>query len=384
MSEFERTFVRLQADSGKATLWTLSAAGAALLVWLSWAVFGRVWLYEVSPDARVELDGATFSIDSPFLGRVVATNLQVGRHVRQGDLLVELDAMAERLQRQQEQVRTQGLEPQLERLRSQIEAENATRAEENRAARLRREEALSRMREAQLAAQFAEREASRIHKLHEQHLVSAQEFEKADNEAGRLKLAVATQRAAVERIPQEQAARDRERDVRIARLEGEVAMLNTQREASQADAARLDYEQERRRIRAPADGRIGEAANLRVGAVVPEGSRLGSIIPPGRLLIVAQYPARAAFGRIRAGQSATLRLDGFPWAEFGAVAAKVTRVAEEIRDGKVRVELALGNKSSFQGVLEHGMPGTLEVAVERVSPLELTMRAAGQWLSKPL
>jgi membrane fusion protein (multidrug efflux system) len=99
---------------------------------------------------------------------------------------------------------------------------------------------------------------------------------------------------------------------------------------------------------------------------------------------VAHYPAQAAFGRIRAGQRATLRLDGFPWAEFGTVSATVAEVGREVRDGKVRVELALLSRSSFRGSLEHGMPGTLEVAVERLSPLNLILRTAGQWLTRPL
>jgi membrane fusion protein (multidrug efflux system) len=190
--------------------------------------------------------------------------------------------------------------------------------------------------------------------------------------------------AAAGHVPQEQAARNREREVRIARLQGEIAALESQRATQQADTERLSYEIDRRRIRAPADGRIGEAINLQVGAVVPEGARLASIVPAGRLLVVAHYPAQAAFGRIRPGQPATLRLSGFPWAEFGTVSANVTHVAQEVRDGKVRVELALSEGSSFRGTLAHGMPGTLEVAVERVSPLGLTLRAAGLWLTQPL
>ena len=49
-----------------------------------------------------------------------------------------------------------------------------------------------------------------------------------------------------------------------------------------------------------------------------------------------------------------------------------------------KLELALLPRSSFRGPLEHGMPGTLEVAVERLSPLDLTLRTAGQWLTRPL
>jgi len=59
----------------------------------------------------------------------------------------------------------------------------------------------------------------------------------------------------------------------------------------------------------------------------------------------------------------------------------VTRVAQEVRDGKVRVELALDAHSSFRGELEHGMPGTLEIVVERLSPLSLVLRTAGEWLT---
>jgi membrane fusion protein (multidrug efflux system) len=56
-------------------------------------------------------------------------------------------------------------------------------------------------------------------------------------------------------------------------------------------------------------------------------------------------------------------------------------VAQEVRDGKVRVELAIADNSGFRGKLEHGMPGTVEVAVERLTPFALVLRTAGQWLT---
>ena len=239
------------------------------------------------------------------------------------------------------------------------------------------------MREAKLVAQFAERDLVRIRKLSADHIVSTRDLDKAESEAGRLKAVVAALEVGVSRIPQEQSARDRERDVRVARLQGEIAALEAQRETLRAEGDRLTYEIERRHIRAPVDGRVGEARNIRIGAVATEGDRLGSIVSDGHLLIVAQYPAQAAIGRIRAGAPATLRLEGFPWAEFGTVSATVARVAQEVRDGKVRVELALSDGSSFHGNLQHGMPGTVEVTVEGISPLRLALRTAGQWLTQP-
>jgi multidrug resistance efflux pump len=384
VSDFARTLSRLRADRGRAPIWMLGGAVVVLAAWLCWAAFARVSLYEVTSQARVEMDGATYSIDSPFLGRIDAAHLRAGQEVHRGDLLIEIDAMPEELQLHEEEVQAQGIEPQLARLRLQVEAEQSTRVEQEHGALLSGREAESRVREAEIPAHFAEQDLARIRKLYDERVVSTRDLEKAESEAARARVAVAALESAADRVPQEQSARNRERDVRIARLQGEIATLEAQRDTLQAETARLGYEIERRRIRAPVDGRIGEAAILRVGAVVSEGDRLGSIVPAGHLLVVAQYPAQAAFGRIRAGQPATLRLDGFPWAEFGTVSATVAGVAQEVRDGKVRVELTLADRSSFHGTLEHGMPGTLEVAVERVSPLGLTLRTAGQWLTRPL
>ncbi len=384
MSDFARSFQRLRADHGKSVLWISAASGAALAAWIFWALYAQVTLYEVSSDARVELDGATYPIDSPFAGRIVGTSLHTGQYVRRGDLLIEIDAMAEQLQLHEVQVQAQGLQPQIAQLNTQIEAERSVRAEEERAARLRAQEAESRVQEAQIPADYAAKNLVRIRTLHAENYVSARDLEKAESDARELRAAASAQEMAVSRISQDQAARNRERDVRIGRLQGEIATLEAQHDTLQAETARLNYEIERRRIRAPVDGSIGEAVNLRVGAVVADGQRLGSIVPAGRLLIVAHYPAQAAFGRIRTGQPATLRLNGFPWAEFGTVSATVAQVGREVRDGKVRVELALRPRSSFRGSLEHGMPGTLEVAIERLSPLNLTLRTAGQWLTRPL
>jgi len=384
MTDFARTFDRLRTDRANVTVWTLVGAILMLGSWLCWAIFVQVSLYEVSSDARVELDGATYPIESPFLGRIVASNLRVGQVVHRDDLLIELDAMPQQLQLREEQVKVQGLEPQAARLRSQIEAEEGTRNEEGQSSRLSAREADSRVREGDTAARFAEQDLARVRKLYTQQIVSSRDLDKAESEASRSRAAVTALQMAADRIPQDQVARNREREIRIARLQGEIATIEAQRNTLQAEAARLSYEIERRRIRAPVDGRVGEAANLRVGAVVSEGDRLGSIVPAGHLLVVAQYPAQAAFGRIRAGEPATLRLEGFPWAEFGTVSATVARVAQEVRDGKVRVELVLADKSSFRGTLQHGMPGTLEVSVERVSPMSLILRTAGQWLTRPL
>ena len=86
-------------------------------------------------------------------------------------------------------------------------------------------------------------------------------------------------------------------------------------------------------------------------------------------------------GRIQTGQRARLRLEGFPWTEYGGVSATVSNVAGEPRSGRVRVELAVNPDPASSIPLQHGLPGTIEVEVERVSPAVLLLRAAGRRLT---
>ena len=98
---------------------------------------------------------------------------------------------------------------------------------------------------------------------------------------------------------------------------------------------------------------------------------------------VAEYTPSAALGRVRPGQPARLRLEGFPWAQYGSLRATVAVVASEPRDGRVRVELELQPDPGSAIPLRHGLPGTAEIEVERVSPATLVLRAAGKLLARP-
>ena len=76
-----------------------------------------------------------------------------------------------------------------------------------------------------------------------------------------------------------------------------------------------------------------------------------------------------------------MRLDAFPWAQFGTLPLRVTRVASEPRGGTLRVELQPLLEGSFSAPLEHGLTGSVEVIVERLSPAVLALRAAGTRLA---
>jgi membrane fusion protein (multidrug efflux system) len=133
----------------------------------------------------------------------------------------------------------------------------------------------------------------------------------------------------------------------------------------------------RRALRAPVDGWLGEVSDIRVGSVLREGTRLGAVVPQGTLRLVAEFTP-AAVGRLRPEQPAWLRLEAFPWTQHGTVSTRVARVGTEVREGRVRVELEVLPGASLP--LRHGLTGSVEVEVERVSPALLVLRGGGVYL----
>jgi hypothetical protein len=74
-----------------------------------------------------------------------------------------------------------------------------------------------------------------------------------------------------------------------------------------------------------------------------------------------------------------VRLDAFPWVEYGAVEAVVSEVSPEPKAGVVRSELSISGHDSRIN-LAHGLTGNVEVETESVSPATLVMRTAGYWI----
>jgi hypothetical protein len=66
---------------------------------------------------------------------------------------------------------------------------------------------------------------------------------------------------------------------------------------------------------------------------------------------------------------------------YGYVESTVTSVASETREQRVRVELAVQPSVAQTIPLQHGMPGVVEVEVERVAPVVLLIRSLGYTLS---
>ncbi len=380
---FSRTTRAIAADGPRAAwlLWAL--AGAMLAGWAAWFGLARVAVLEVSTRARVEVQRAAHPVAAPIAGRVARHALAIDQRVQAGDVLLELDAEAARLRLREEQARLAALAPRIESLRREAGLVGQAGAREREAAVAAAQGARHRLDETRASLEFARDQARRLQAESEAGGVSRSEAARAHSEAQRLAAAGDAIGAEVRRLESEAGTRAQQRQAAIEALARTAVELEGEAATVRASIARIEQDIARHVVRAPVAGRIGEVGPLRAGGWAAEGQAVASVVPDGDFVIVADYAPAAAFGRIHAGQRARMRLDGFPWAQFGVIDARVVRVGNEIRDGLVRVELAPGDAPSRGPALQHGLPGAIEVIVDEAPPAVLLLRAAGQALSRP-
>jgi multidrug resistance efflux pump len=381
-SPFSRTIRSLDAESSRLSGATTLVSFVILVGWSLWFVASRMGIYETSEAAQLEVDGAAHPIEAAVSGRVIRTSLAIGREVHAGEVLVEMESDAQRLQLTEEEARAAALAAQLAALRGQTMAERRVQSETQAAAPVTIDEARARYDEAVAVARAASDEYRRLAGLRAEGLVAEISVIKAQAEADRLQAAADATKLAVNRQDKDQRAKQSGQQAVVENLNRDAATLEGEIKVRAAIIERLKHEIELRVVRAPASGELGETATLQPGQLVREGDKLGAVVPDGKLRAVAEFAPSAAMGRIQAGQRARLRLDGFAWTEYGQVSATVSRVASEPRSGRVRVELAVNPESAPLIPSQHGLPGKVEIEIERVSPAELAMRSVGKLLSQ--
>jgi membrane fusion protein (multidrug efflux system) len=372
-------FARAQ-DASSRTVRSALIGGALLVVWALWFFLARVSLYETSRQARIEVEDAPHDVDAPVAGRLLRTNLVLDQQVSTGDVLIEMDSEAWRLERQGEQAKVLAVGPQVAALERELLSDEEALRGEDRAVVAEVSEARARQRASDAVAHLKASERAQVETLHQQRVVADVERQRTQADYERQTAESEAARAQVGRLGTEGGVRKSDRRAKIARLEAEIARLQSLRTEAASRILILDQRIELYTVRAPVSGRIGHTVSLQAGAVVAAGTRLCTIVPSGTLRAVAYFDAATAAGRVKPGQAARLRLFGFPWTKFGVLTAHVERVGTEPREGLIRVELELDSKQKSRIPVEHGLQGSAEVEVEQVAPVALVLDAAGRYL----
>ena len=278
---FSRTARALTNDGFRGSFVALTCAILLLAAWLAWFFLAPIPRYEVTSTARLEVDQAIRPIQSPVLAKVVTTNLQLGRDVHAGDVLVELDSATQRFQVQEETAHLTALSSEITSLRAQVSGVGQARSREQQTSVIAMDQAKAKFQEADALARSAADEAHRLDQLHKQDLIPQREYEQGQLAAESRRQAAESMRLEASRLQQGQGAHESERQVQSENLSGEIRKLEGEEATARAAVDRLNYEVERRTIRAPISGKLAEVAELRPGGVVDEADRLCAILPDG-------------------------------------------------------------------------------------------------------
>lgn len=373
----------LHAGGGPVTA-VMSALGAvALAAWVGWFFLADITLYEPSQQAWLEVRGAEQPVESAVEGQVAEVHLQLGREVRKGEVLVELDSTELRHQLDEARALLASQEARAEALRAELSVTRQAAQEHLQMSRLASDMARAENERAELLAKQAEEELQRVSSLQSSGFAAEAESSRALLEARQTRASADSRKLALERAGLEVQAQANDLQGKLLPLSRDLARLEGEQQIQRATLERLEYLLSRYQLRALQDGTLGEIATLRPGQTVRAGEKVASIVPSGQLRVVAGFSPPTALGRVRVGQHARVHLDGFPWTQYGELAVTVSAVASQIRDGLLRVELELDPDEGSRLPRQHGLSGTVEVEVERISPAVLVLRTLGVMLEGP-
>ena len=363
---FSQTLRSLQNNRGWGALVGVILCTLLLGVWVLWMVRARVNVYVVSATTRLEVRGAVYPIHTEVAGRLAVSHLSLNQVVQPGEVLFELDTTVQQSQLAEERARLSVITPRIAAVKLELEALLGAIRAELFQGRVTVDVARAKSREAQVSARVSKSEAERFAQL--KKMTSEMEIERFASTADERLAAADASTLDVKRLAADARARTQRSQVQLAEQKQVLAELTGQQTTIEASIAVLGRELERRRIRAPAAGRIGELLQLRAGMYLAEGERVGALMPTDELQLVASFDPAEALGRLQPGQKAELRLSGFPWIQYGTVNARVKQVASEIRDQQLRAEFELTSDARSLIPLQHGMSGTVEVIVGAGEP----------------
>lgn len=296
----------------KTWLWSIAALGAvASLTYLSVLALRFPELPPGFLYGNGHVEGTEVAVSAEVTGRVLESTLQEGQKVRQGDLLVRLDAAELTARLAQAGAQVQALAQEQVRVAAQLET-----------ARHHRE--------------TAEADLARYRELRQSGLATPQQLSQVENAAAEARSHLEASGA------------------RQAQLEAELEVARRQVELLEIQLAKT-------RIEAPIDGTV-LAKGIEAGELATPGRVVAVLVDLRRLELTVYIPEKD-IGKIKLGDPARVQVDAFSEWYFEAEVARVDSRAQftprdiHMPEERVRmvfgVTLALANP---QGYLKPGMP----------------------------
>ena len=374
-TSFSRT-LRALNDGAPRHIRVVAVVLALLAGWIVWALAGRVSIVAVSKRARFESRRAVRQIAIPVNGRITGINIALGQRVHRGDVLIELDTADVMIRRGKAVGDIDHLSRRIEAVNAQISAAHALATAQTNAAVAKLRQARESRIEAGHLAEIESAKADRLGRLGQQGLVPPSDAAEARSRADAERAKGRGLAAAEDEVAKEQAEAISTAEAKVRSLDSDRIDLQAQLAADQSAVKQADVDLERLRVRAPADGRIGSSAELRPGAWVVEGTVVASIVPIEPMEVAAWF-AVDDMPLLHTGQSASIWLDALGRGGRRRFAATVTGIERDPSASDFRVTLRLLTLPPADAAIDQGFPATVTIDVQRLSPFDALLRAAG-------
>ncbi|MDY6980940.1 MAG: HlyD family type I secretion periplasmic adaptor subunit, partial [Pseudomonadota bacterium] len=343
--------------------WILYTIALLLFILILWAIFGQL---DIVARAEGKLIPQTrLQIVQPFEGgRVAEIRVKEDEFVKQGQLLLVMDAHLSEADTKKLHSELQATRLQLRSIEAELDGEAFTRQEEENAGifdkayqqyqerrnkyqyQLNQKQAILRQAEQDLKA------ATEIYKKLKETLPIHQANEEAINRLG--EKGYATRLAILEkqriRIEAEQDLRAQKHVIESTRgkieetqeglnqlksayrqdlLTKQIA-LQQKVEQLQQDWLKQEYRNEQLELKAPQDGYVKDLATYTQGSIVPAGNVLLSVVPVNEPLQAEVFVSNHDIGFVRPGQSVKVKLLSYEFQKYGMIDATVESVSADV------------------------------------------------------
>ncbi len=310
----------------------LTAVFVAAGVFIARGAFPRV---EFAP-GYLEPTAGVVRLRAPRQSIIGAVYVKDGQRVASGDSLVSLQSgqTMESGAGAEAEIAAQ-LESQYRDIEAQIARESVWRRNEERRLSVAHDQ-LDRdidllavaMQTQQRQVTLTQQHADRIRDLAERGTVSLDELQRRD-------LAVLAQRLAFQNSEREIASKRAQLVAARIAIEQIPTVANERLRALREGLAnvqqrRIELETQRALIvRAPLSGRIA-AVPVFVGAAVDSGSLIAAIVPDESELRARLFVPTRAIGKVRPGQTVSIRYDAFPYQKYGTFKGQIEDVSNSV------------------------------------------------------
>ncbi len=268
------------------------------MLFLSALIFGTGWwthgrFVESTNDAYVQADQVTIS--PKISGYVEAVYVADNQAVKAGQPLLKIDGGAYDATLASQLAAVAARQADIEAARRQVAEQQATVGQTS-----------AQLEGAVTAAAYAAHEAERYRLLSVQGAETQQRYAQALNQKDQADSTVRTDKAALAAAQRQTSA-----------LNAQVVQAEAQLKGAQAQVKSAQINVGDTVLRTSTAGRIGDKT-VRVGQLVQPGARLMSVVPVQDVYLVANFK-ETQIGRMRIGQSATVKIDAFAGRKIDAV-----------------------------------------------------------------